>query len=231
MIKDHPSVRYFFALSILQFWREDLLRRDNPATFLKELRISPTQASQLCDLADNLSQTTPNSLKEQTVFIANQTEEFHSWLKTSLKNIPCLSVSVQEYLILETQVNIKLFLKTNLIIINFFKKKETTKGISSYVVDCRPKNQTGGLLKSFRLDPTLVAENPAEFSKVMEKFKSMAGTHFYFFGSGMPEEEGQVTLNVLEFIKKGIKHISVTRGGYKGLFNIFFGVFLNPSSF
>lgn len=153
MIKDHPSVRYFFALSILQFWREDLLRRDNPATFLKELRISPTQASQLCDLADNLSQTTPNSLKEQTVFIANQTEEFHSWLKTSLKNIPCLSVSVQEYLILETQVNIKLFLKTNLIIINFLKKKGNNK--RNFFLCCRlsTKKPNRRIIKIFSLGP------------------------------------------------------------------------------
>lgn len=55
----------------------------------------------------------------------------------------------------------------------------------------------------------------------MQRFESMTGTHFYFFGSGNPDEEGQVTLNVLEFIKKGIKHISLTRGGYRGI-NLFF---------
>lgn len=104
LIKEHPSTFHFLALAILEFWRGDLLKLQNPAQFLRELKISQIQAIELVKLAEIFDQTTPNSFKEQSSIVAFQTEDFNSWLKDSVKNFPCLTVSVEEYLILDNQV-------------------------------------------------------------------------------------------------------------------------------
>jgi hypothetical protein len=57
-----------------------------------------------------------------------------------------------------------------------------------------------------------------DFVRVIDSFVPMQGSsHFCLFGHGVPAEDDDVKVVLMNFLQRGFPSVSVVRGGYKGI--------------
>ncbi|KAN0007079.1 hypothetical protein ACTFIU_005273 [Dictyostelium citrinum] len=105
-----------------------------------------------------------------------------------------------------------------------------------FVFDCRIYKyyKAGKFPGAFHLPPSLLVTQPDEFTRVIQSFSDMKGyTRFTFYDNWQQfnqtslnndadtNENGDMNMNILKFLKEGFPYISKVPSGYKKIHDIF----------
>jgi uracil phosphoribosyltransferase/rhodanese-related sulfurtransferase len=218
----NPMFHYFVSLELVRYRKENIMKCcvDELPGVMSSITIpNKNQMKMLFFEARKTRLSTPNSFHELFYKCITQKVVVDGALYTELLDLQALAIEPKE--LIEQFYDDKMDNKEGSSENRRRRSRKLSK-IKHFVIDCRPIEQyeAGHLPYAFHLDPALNSES---LKVKMDSILTMKGFAFCLFFDGVPSKltniDNSSHLNI--FLNKRIKSVSVCRGGYYAIHQMF----------